>query len=219
MPLLLNPTLPHLTLPDSTIDLIGFLLTSIPILMGLLAFSERARKVAQVALSLFNLYRSFSERMAANSKPATAAPTNGNGNGHANGNGGQSTLLYKTIDDLRRENDYAKHGLRIEADARESGFQTLELRIDKVEERGRRDSDSLFMAFSEISRDSKKHEEAIQLLKLETAKTQTQMIEMFKEQGDKLEAILHYVKPPTPTPTPPGDVIQLDEDDDIEAVG
>lgn len=217
MPLLLNPTLPHLTIPDSTIDLIGFLLTSIPILMGLLAFSERARKVAQVALSLFNLYRSFSERMAASSKPQTTVSTNGNGNGHANGNGGQSTLLYKTIDDLRRENDYAKHGLRVEADARESGDQSIAQRLDSLSERGRRDSDNFYMLYSELSRDSKKHEEDIRVLKLETAKTASQMVQMFKDQGDKLEMILHYVQPPTPPP--PGAVIDLDDDSDLEAVG
>lgn len=205
------PTPPPLLNPDPSVDALGFIfMWVIPLLLGVLTFSRRAQQVAQVLLNVYKVYRGFMEQMHKTTSKPAAAPTNGNGNGNGhsngNGNGGASDLLKSVMQNLR-----------VEADARESGDQSIAQRIDSLSERGRRDSDKFYMLYSELSRDSKRHEEDIKLLKLEQAKTQTQMVDMFKEQGGILEMILHYVQPPPPTP--PRDVIRLDDSDDLEAVG
>lgn len=204
----MHPNLPNLLKPDPGLDIIGLLFTVVvPVLMGMLATSSKAREVTQTLLNLYNVYRNFRDRN--HPKPPPAAPqTNGNGHTNGNGSGGASDLLKSVMQNLR-----------VEADARESGDQSIAQRLDSLSERGRRDSDNFYMLYSELSRDSRKHDEDIRLLKLETAKTQSQMIQMFKEQGDKLEMILHYVQPQPPPPMPPRDVIPLDDDDDLEAVG
>ena len=201
----MQPLLPHVLKPDATVDLVGVLISVVvPGLMALLVSSDKARQATQAILSIYNLYRAFRERN--RPKPAPVPVSNGNGNGHTkgNGNGVPSDLLKSFMQTIRSETD-----------ARESGDETLDQKLAAITERGRRDSDNFYMLYSELSSDSKRHEENIRLLKLETAKTQSQMILMFKEQGDKLEMILHYVQPLPPTP--PGDVIPLDDSDDLEA--
>ena len=198
------PTLPPLLNPDPGLDVIGILITVVvPILMGMLATSSRAREMTQTLLNLYNLYRGFRDRN--RPKPAPApAPTNSNGNGHSNG--GASDLLKSVMQNLR-----------VEADARESGDLSIAQRLDNLSERGRRDSDNFYMLYSELSRDSKKHSEDIALLKAERVRMEVQMLAMFSDQTQKLETILHLLQPPQPTP--PGHVIDLDDSDDLEAVG
>lgn len=199
----MNPILPHLLVPNATVDLIGLIIASVPVFMGLLAFSDRARKFTQAILSIYNVYQSFRDKMAAK-KPAPS-PTNGNGNG--NGNGVTSDLLKSVMQTIRSESD-----------ARESGDDVVKAEVREMRERARRDIDNLYIAVSDISRDNENHAQDITLLKVETGALRSQMALMFKNEADmndKLDTILHLLQPPTP----PGDVIALDDADELGAVG
>lgn len=205
------PAFPPLLPPSSTdasADFIGVLLTVIvPVLMGLLATSDKARQATQAVLSIYNFIHAFSERNKPKPKAQTA-PTNGNGNGHTNGSI-QSDLLKSVMQTIRSESD-----------ARESGDDVMKAELRETKERVRRDVDNLYMVYSDLSRDAKKHDEAIKLLNVETAAIRAELVRSFKndeEMNTKLDTILHYVQPPQPTP-PGNEIIALD-DNDLEAVG